>query len=131
VEQGVENTGPLEMLGTPGRCVKAGASTGLKDSDAGSSRVELYGSGWSSSTGVGVGVILGACELDDLVVEQDSDARTWMDELYESSSLRDGVVVGVTLRAVELGVSIVAPGVTRAKLGSSELAGRTVGSDNP
>jgi hypothetical protein len=130
VEQGVENTGPLDMLGTPDCCVKAGASTGLNDSDAGSWREELYGSGWSSSTGVGVGVTLGARELDDSVVEQDSDARTGADEWYESGwCLSAGV--GMTLGAVELGGSIVAPGVTRAKLGSAELAGSTVGSDNP
>jgi hypothetical protein len=92
VEQGVENTGPPEMSGTPGCCVKAGALLGLKDSEAGTWMDELYGSGWSSSTGVGV---------------------------------------GVTVDTRELGGSIVAPGVTRAKLGRAESAGNLIDSDRP
>lgn len=47
-----------------------------------------------------------------------------MEELYGSGwSLSTGVDVGVILGAIELIGSIVAPGVTIAKLGSTESAG--------
>jgi hypothetical protein len=92
VQGSLEKTGPLEMLGMPGSCVKAGALLGLKDSDAGSWRDELYGSGWSSSTGLGVGVGVG---------------------------LGVKVGVGLTVDTRELIGSIVAPGATSMKLGRS------------
>jgi hypothetical protein len=92
VEHGV--LGYTDGLGTPGSSVKAGALLGLNDSEAGTLMRELYGSGWSLSTGV------------DVEVGLTTDA---------------GVLIG----------SIVAPGMTIAKLGRSESTGRTAESDSP
>jgi hypothetical protein len=105
----------------------------------------LYGSGWSLSTGVEVAVTVTTVEqgvleyttLEDglgtpalaekagaLLGLNDKDAGSWIDELYGSGwSLSTGVEVGMTLGVIELGGSIVAPGVTIAKLGSKESAG--------
>jgi hypothetical protein len=85
-------TGPVDGLGTPALAVNAGASLGLNDSEAGTWIEELYGSGWSLSTGVDVGLTTEA-----------------------------GVLAG----------SMVAPGVTIAKLGRAESAGIAAESDSP
>lgn len=85
--------------------MNAGASLGLKDSDAGSSIEEFEGSGWSSSIGVGVGVTVTEVEhgvLEYATLEEGSGspgsavkagawlglndrvAGSWIDELYGS-----------------------------------------------
>jgi hypothetical protein len=66
LEHGV--LGYTEGLGTPEIVLNAGALLGLNDSDAGTWIEELYGSGWSSSTGVEVGVIMGATELGGSII---------------------------------------------------------------
>jgi hypothetical protein len=80
--------GYTDGFGTPGSSVNAGALLGLNDREAGTLIMELYGSGWSSSTGADVEVGLGT---------------------------EAGVLIG----------SMVAPGMTIAKLGRSKSTGKT------